>query len=304
MKADWQTQLTQQLRGDCLAHEPLAPLTSWRVGGAAELLVRPYDLHDLSILHQVLQQHQVPWCVLGGGSNVLVSDHGIAGVVVQMNHFDAIEQLEGQRLRVGAGCRLNTLVRYATSHGFAGLEAMAGIPGSVGGAVAVNAGAQGQQIGDVVESAQVFDDQGLQRWEQQQFGFAYRTSHIQSHQLVVEVVLRYEAASSLRLCEVALNATQHRAKAHAVGGPNAGSVFKNPPGQQAWRLIDQCGLRGFRCGQAQVSDLHTNFIVNHGGATAEEIRRLIQRVQQTVLEQTGIVLEPEVRMMGAFGEPE
>lgn len=301
MNASWLALLQQQFRGDCLTDEPLAPLTSWRVGGAAELLVRPRDLQDLTLLQQVLRRHDVPYCVLGGGSNVLIADSGIAGVVVQLSYFDTIEELDGQRLKVGAGCRLNTLVRYATSHGYAGVESLAGIPGTVGGAVAVNAGARGQQIGDVVESAQVFDGHELQCWDHDQFNFAYRSSCVEAHQVVVEVVLRYEPASSLRLCEMALEATQHRARAHAVGGPNAGSVFKNPPGQQAWQLIEQCGLRGVRCGQAQVSPHHTNFIINHGGATAEEIRRLIHRVQQTVLEQTGVVLEPEVRMMGAFG---
>lgn len=302
MVTRWQAQLQQRLRGECLCHESLAPLTSWRVGGPAEMLVAPVDDQDVVELWQVIDAYQLPWCVLGGGSNVLIADRGIAGVVIKLNHFDQIEVLNNQRLRVGAGCSLGQLVRFCNAHGYAGFESLAGIPGSVGGAVAVNAGALGQQIGDRVECAQLYTRRGLQQWSGQQFDFCYRCSAVGRQHLLTRIELSYVQGDAAQLKLKASSAIEHRRNAHAVGGPNAGSVFKNPPGLQAWKLIDQCGLRGACEGQAQISHHHTNFIVNLGGAHAEEIHRLIRFVQQTVIEQTGIRLETEVRMLGDFGE--
>jgi UDP-N-acetylmuramate dehydrogenase len=305
MNEHWQKTLCQQLAGDCLPNEPLAALSTWKVGGCAELLVRPRHEQDLSLLANVIRDHELPWWVLGGGSNVLISERGVAGVVIQMSGFDAITPLAENRLRVGAGCTLARLVRYGVEHGQQGLEALAGIPGSVGGAIVGNAGAGGQEVGERVVDVSVWTPSqggGLQRWSRLECGFSYRHSALNSDHVVVAVTLELLPADAAELRQRMEQALAHRRQAHAVGGPNAGSVFKNPPAGQAWKLIDQCGLRGMKVGNAQVSPQHANFIINTGGATAEEIYQLIHDVQRTVAQQTGVVLEPEVRMVGSFGE--
>jgi len=307
MSDDWRSALSRHFGDDCLLDEPLAALTTWKVGGAAQCLVRPRHEEDLHFLSALIQQHNLPWWILGGGSNVLISDQGLPGIVIQLTHWAEIHDLGNQSLSVGGGCSLTQLVAFTVEHGLGGVEELAGIPGSVGGAVAGNAGAADQQIGQRVVDVLVWTPQhcpSLSLWDAAACDFNYRHSALIPAHVAVTVTLQLQSRPVEVLQNRKSEMIQHRRQAHKVGGPNAGSVFRNPAGQQAWRLIDESGLRGARVGQAQVSTQHTNFIVNTGGATADEIYQLIDRVQRTVVRHTGVLLQPEVRLMGTFGEPD
>lgn len=305
IKVDWREELTQGcwgIRGECLIDEPLDGLNTWRVGGRADLLVRPLDVEDVHTLFAFIRHHRVPWRVLGGGSNLLIADKGVRGLVIQLSDMNRIIPTGTRQLTVGAGCRLSHLVKEAVRLGYAGFESLAGIPGTVGGAVAGNAGAFDQQISDCLQSALVAEDAAVELWGRDEFHFGYRSSAIDDKHMVLEVVFACERSDPKLLREKVAAAREHRRHAHAVKGATAGSVFKNPTGLQAWKLIDQCGLRGRIIGDAQISEHHTNFIVNRGNATADEIIQLMELVQQTVIDQTGICLWPEVHNMGEFDE--
>ena len=305
INVDWRKELTQgswAIRGECLIDEPLKNLNSWRVGGPADLLVRPLDVEDVHTVFAFIRHHRVPWRVLGGGSNLLIADKGVRGLVIQLSDMNRISQSGACQLTVGAGCPLSHLVQEAVRLGYAGFESLAGIPGTVGGAVAGNAGALGQQIADCLQSALVAENAAVERWVRDEFHFGYRSSAIRDKHMVLEVVFACERSEPELLREKVAAAREHRRQAHAVIGATAGSVFKNPPETQAWKLIDQCGLRGKSIGDAQVSEQHANFIVNRGSATADEIAQLMALVQQTVMDQTGVCLSPEVHKMGDFDE--
>ncbi len=305
MNDAWRIALRQRLDGDCLFDEPLAPLTTWKVGGPAQCLVRPRHVEDLHVLSAVIQEAGVPWWILGGGSNVLISDQGLAGVVIQLSHMARVEEQGNQRLVVGGGFSLTELIRLSVDQGLGGIEALAGIPGTVGGAVSGNAGAADQQIGQRVVEALVWtpmEDNGVRSWSAQQCDFAYRHSALIPDHVVVEVTLQFDRGPVDVLRARRAEVLAHRRQAHNVGGPNAGSVFRNPPQQLAWRLIDDSGMRGVQVGQAQVSPQHANFIVNTGGASADEIYQLIHKVQDAVVRHHGVTLQPEVRLLGSFGE--
>ncbi|WP_282754333.1 UDP-N-acetylmuramate dehydrogenase [Desulfuromonas thiophila] len=294
-------QLRLELRGTVTAQVPLAPLTRWRIGGPAELLVRPADRDDALHLFALVAQQGWPYCLLGGGSNLLVADAGVAGLVIQL---DAVRQLEEPRpacLRLGAGWPLPRLIAETVRRGLAGLEHLAGIPGTVGGAVVMNAGVAAGCFGQRVQRVLVVEE-GLARWwSAADCAFAYRDSALGGHRVVLEVELELAPSTSAELAARREAALRHRRQAQRVGWPNAGSVFRNPPGHSAWQLIAACGLRGERCGDAQVSEQHCNFIVNRGTATAAEVLALIRRVQQRVARATGICLEPEIHFLGDFG---
>jgi UDP-N-acetylmuramate dehydrogenase len=288
------------IRGECLVNEPLAPLTTWQIGGIADLLIRPADIEDVHALFAFLRHYALPWLIIGGGSNVLIADAGVRGVVIQLSDVNTIAPCGDCQLRVGAGCRLNHLITEAVRLGYAGFEMLAGVPGTIGGAVRGNAGALGQQIGDCVYSALVAEDNAVERWEPADFAFTYRRSAITDHHFVLEVVLQCQRSQTEFLRQQVKLARQHRLQAQLVKGANAGSVFKNPPGHQAWKLIAQCGLPGESVGAAQISPHHANFIVNRGGATAGSVLELMALVQQRVAIQSGIYLEPEVHILGDF----
>lgn len=300
---DWRKELTQGhwgIRGECLVDEPLDSLNTWRVGGRADLLIRPLDIEDVHTLFSFIRHHRVPWRVLGGGSNLLIADKGVRGLVIQLSDINWITPSGACQLTVGAGCPLSHLVKEAVRLGYAGFESLAGIPGTVGGAVAGNAGAFEQQIADCVQSATVVENLAVELWQSDQFHFSYRSSAICDKHMVLEVVFGCERSDPGLLREKVAAAREHRRQAHAVMGATAGSVFKNPADIQAWKLIDRCGLRGKSIGDAQVSEHHANFIVNRGHATADDIVKLITLIQQTVMDQTGVCLSPEVHTMGEF----
>lgn len=290
------------IRGECLTDVPLAPLTTWKVGGSADLLVRPLDLEDVHALFAFLRHYRLPWVVLGGGSNVLIADGGVREVVIQLSDMNHIIPCGQCQLRVGAGCKLSHLIAETVRLGYCGIESLAGIPGSVGGAVVGNAGAQGQELGDCVDSALVAESAAVERWSAEEFAFEYRHSAIGPHHALLEVVLNFQRCQPQAVKKKVQAARLYRRQAHKVTGASAGSVFKNPSGEQAWKLIVASGMQGDMVGGAQVSKHHANFIVNHGAATAADIIALMARVQQRVAAHSGYHLVPEVKMLGDFAE--
>jgi len=290
--------LRSRLRGKVVANEPLSRHTTWRVGGPADLFIAPADRVELLLLLRLLAAAGVPWLVLGAGSNLLVRDGGVRGAVIYTGALRHLAFAGDGLVEAEGGVPLMTLVRETAARGLAGLEAMAGVPGTVGGGVAMNAGAGGQEMASVVRELVLAGADGEERWGADRFVFGYRRSNLPADRVVAAAVLQFAAAAPAGLEEKIRAALQQRRAAQGVGAPNAGSVFKNPPGAAAWRLIDAAGLRGARVGGAQVAERHANFIVNCGGATARDVLTLIGRVREEVLRRSGVSLEPEVRIVG------
>lgn len=286
------------LRGQVLAKEPLSRHTTWRVGGPAEIFIVPADREDLLAALALLHRHQVSWLPIGAGSNLLACDGGVAGAVVQLGRLRRLTFARDGTVRAEAGVALMTLIREAAQRGLAGLEGLSGIPGTLGGGICMNAGADGQDLAGVVREVTLAGGSGVEVWAAERLRFGYRSSAIGTGRVVVDALLALHPSDPEQLAEKIRTRLAGRRQAQGVGAPSAGSVFKNPPGHQAWQLIDQAGLRGLRRGGARVSEKHANFIVNAGGATARDILGLIGLVQRKVAEKTGIVLEPEVRIVG------
>jgi len=286
------------LRGRVEVNAPLGPATWFRVGGAADMLVRPADLDDLLLLLRDMPA-DLPLTILGAASNMIIRDGGIAGVVLRLARGFGDVVVEDNGIIAGAAALDVTVAETAAAAGLAGLEFLVGIPGSIGGAVAMNAGAYGREIKDVLEWAEIATPEGLMRLDAAALHFAYRHAQLPVRGVVVRAKLRAtlgdKAAISARLAEIraAREATQ------PVRARTGGSTFKNPPGdRKAWELIDAAGCRGLLRGAAQVSEKHCNFLINLGGASAADIEALGKDVRARVLAHSGIALEWEIRRIG------
>jgi UDP-N-acetylmuramate dehydrogenase len=290
--------LRRTLAGKVFENEPLARHATWRVGGPADIFIVPADRRDLLRALALLHEAKEPWLALGAGSNLLVRDGGIRGAVIHTGRLRELRMEEGGAVLAGGGLPLMTLIRETARRGLAGLEALAGIPGTVGGAVAMNAGAGGQEMSGVVRSVILTGEEGEEEWDAARLNFGYRFSALPGDRVVTEARLFFRPVDAAVLEKEIRTRIALRKDTQSVGAPNAGSVFKNPPGLSAWRLIDEAGLRGLTLGGAQVAQKHANFIVNTGRATAADILELIDRIRETVLKLTGIELETEVRIVG------
>ena len=291
-------ELMRRCRGKLLRDEPLWRHTSWQVGGPAAALFRPANHVDLVKAVRLLKAAGCPWLVLGGGSNLLVRDGGFPGVVIDLQEFSAVRIGADGLVEAAAGVRLNALVKQLVSAGLAGLEELAGIPGTVGGAVLMNAGAGGQDFGSVVEEVEVLAGETFVWRPAALLAFDYRRSAIAADEIVTAVRLRLASDDPELLGATYTERLAHRRQAHAVGGPSAGSVFKNPPGHKAWELVAGCGWRGRGIGGARVAERHANFIVGSANASAADIEALIEAIRTDVRRETGIALEPEVKIVG------
>ena len=286
------------LRGRVEANAPLGPATWFRVGGAADVLVRPADLDDLLLLLRDMPA-DISLTILGAASNMIIRDGGIAGMVLRLARGFGDVVVEADGIIAGAAALDVTVAETAAAAGLAGLEFLVGIPGSIGGAVAMNAGAYGREIKDVLEWVDIATPEGLMRLDAAALHFAYRHAQLPVRGVVVRAKLRAtlgdKAAISARLAEIraAREATQ------PVRARTGGSTFKNPPGdRKAWELIDAAGCRGLLRGAAQVSEKHCNFLINLGGASAADIEALGEDVRARVLAHSGIALEWEIRRIG------
>ncbi|UFS71631.1 UDP-N-acetylmuramate dehydrogenase [Geomonas sp. RF6] len=288
------------LRGEARHAEMMSQHSTLKVGGAAELFIEPLDLEDLQSAVAVLAQEEIPWIVVGGGSNLLVADAGFAGCVISLAHFNALETLPGARLQAGAGVTTYGLTHYACDACLTGLEFMVGIPGTFGGAVAVNAGAHGWSILDRVDTLMTLTAAGVRERGKSELEFGYRFLKLEPGEIVVSAILSLDQGDCAEIERVMEQNLSHRKTVQRVGYPNAGCFFKNPPGQEAWRLIDQAGLRGVKVGGAQVSEVHCNFLVNTGSATATDFLKLCDLIKDRVKSSSGIELEEEVRVVGVL----
>jgi len=286
------------LRGRVQPAAPLAPFTWFRVGGPAEWLVRPADLDDLLLLLRDLPE-TIPLTVIGAASNLIIRDGGVRGVVLRLagRAFGAIEA-DGEGVVAGGAAPDATVAEHAAAAGLAGLEFLSGIPGTVGGAVAMNAGAYGTEVKDTLDWAEVATPTGLLRLSGADFAFAYRKATLPPRGVVVRARFHARpgdaAAIAARMAEIraAREATQ------PVRARTGGSTFKNPPDAKAWALVDAAGCRGLMRGAAQVSEKHTNFLLNTGGATAADIEGLGEEVRARVHAQSGIQLDWEIKRVG------
>lgn len=281
--------------------EPMKKHTTFRVGGPADVLVQP-DETALAAILALCRQYHVSYSFIGNGSNLLVGDKGIRGVVIEMTEPMGNIEVHGTQITAQAGAMLSKIANTAASNGLGGMEFAAGIPGSVGGAVVMNAGAYGGEMKDIIEKVYVLDENGAQlELDRDALDLGYRHSCIPDKKYIVtkvvlELVPRNEAEIRSEMKEL----NEKRAEKQPLQYPSAGSTFKRPEGYFAGKLIMDAGLRGYQVGGAQVSEKHCGFVINKGDATAADICQLMRDVSDKVQAQFGVVLEPEVKMIGEF----
>ncbi|MDX1488981.1 MAG: UDP-N-acetylmuramate dehydrogenase [Acidiferrobacterales bacterium] len=290
---------TTRLRGRLLEHEPMAKHTSWRVGGPADCVFIPADIEDLALfLHSLPTSQSIYW--VGLGSNLLVRDGGIRGTVIATNGaLNGLRMTSETEVRVEAGVATAKVARFTVAHGLTGAQFLCGIPGTIGGALAMNAGAFGGETWDIVDTVETIDQHGQLRMRgPTDYKIGYRRVEGPEGEWFVAAHLRLRKGDVADGKARIRSLLARRGQTQPVQMPNAGSIFKNPPGDHAARLIEASGLKGVCEGDACVSDVHANFIVNRGKATAADIERLIERVREQVNRTHGVTLELEVRIVG------
>lgn len=285
--------------GDLREQEPMSRHTSWKTGGPAELYFSPADLKDLVAFMQSLPE-DMPVTWLGKGSNLLVRDGGIAGAVISVDGvLDQCELVGDTGLQVGAGLACVKAARTAGQHGLAGIEFLAGIPGTLGGALAMNAGAWGGEMWRHVQAVETINHRGeLQHYDKSDFNVGYRSVSLPTGEWFISARLELVKDDRQAVQARIRNMLSERAAAQPLGQLSCGSVFRNPDKDYAARLIEDCDLKGYAIGGACVSEKHANFIINTGQATSADIEMLIETVQSTVQQKHGIELIPEVRIIG------
>jgi UDP-N-acetylmuramate dehydrogenase len=291
-----------------LSNISVARYTTMKVGGDARRLVHPGNTDELVAVLDQLKHSGEPWFVLGGGSNLLISSEGFEGTVIRMTQMQGIRQAGENLIEADAGARLPHLAKYAASVGLSGLEFAVGIPGTVGGAAVMNAGAHGSCMAEITESVTVFDtaDWQLKTLNLDDLGFKYRSSQINPDtQVVVSSRYRLNTDVAENIQARTKHNEEYRWKTQPLGWPNAGSTFKNPePTRGAGLLLDQAGAKQLKEGHAAVSAIHANFVINLGGATSYEITTLLQRMQDAVFKSFEIRLHPEWKTLGKFTDAE
>ena len=288
-----------ELSGRLLLNESMARHSSWRVGGAADRMYIPSDLDDLcNFLRQ--QGEATPLLWLGLGSNLLVRDGGFRGTVVKLAGVLNELQLEApNHVTAGAGATCAKVARFAAEHALGGVEFLAGIPGTMGGALAMNAGASGGEIWDWVESAETLDRSGNSRLRRRDdLDVSYRHVALPANEWFIRARLVLQPVPQGQVGRRIRELLARRAETQPTGEFSCGSVFRNPPGDYAGRLIEQCGLKGARLGAARISEKHANFIINEGGASARDLEDLIMLARERVRSEFNVELEPEVRIVG------
>jgi UDP-N-acetylmuramate dehydrogenase len=286
--------------GNVLPNEPLAEYTTWKIGGPADLLIVPHGKEELAATVKMLHEHGVSWTSLGRGSNMLVSDKGIRGVVVKPGSGLDYARFEGQTVYAGAAFSFIKLSVLAGKEGLTGLEFAGGIPGTVGGAVYMNAGAHGSDVSRIFQSAEIVTETGeLVTYGREEMAFDYRHSVLHGQQgIVVEAIFELERGVREEIAATLASYKERRIRTQPLHLAVAGSVFKNPPGDFAARLIQEAGLKGYRVGGAEISVQHANFIVNTGQAKAEDVLTLMAHIQSTIKTRYGVELVPEVLVVG------
>jgi len=298
--------LKEQLKGKVFKDEPLADYTSLKVGGKADIFIQVESIDDLKLILQTAQDCQLPYFVIGRGSNLLVSDKGFPGIVIKLGFYFYQISIEENAVLVGAAAPLPALARETAKRGFSDFAFAIGIPGSLGGALISNAGAYGSNIGNLVEEVTLISPQGVvQTIAREKLSFGYRKSSLSGKGIILEARLKLSKKGDPREIDKEMKNTMRlRRKTQPLSLPNAGSIFKNhfSEGKEisAGELIEQAGCKGLRFGGAEVSTVHGNFIVNLGNATAQQVYTLLKMVQKRVFQTKKIWLEPEIILVGEF----
>ena len=280
----------------------LAEYTTFRIGGPADILVRPQNTEQLQGTIDWCQQYQVPWILLGKGSNILANDEGFQGVVIYPEGDFLSIHTEGYQIHAGCGVSLARVAREALDHELTGMEFASGIPGSLGGAVYMNAGAYGGEMSQILASICYMDQTGIHTIGPDEARFEYRSSRfMQEGSLVLSAVLHLEPGDKQRIQDQMQELAKRRKEKQPLDYPSAGSMFKRPEGYFAGKLIQDAGLSGFTVGGAKISEKHCGFVINTGNATAQDVRNLVQAVHDKVWECFGVRIWPEVRYLGKHG---
>ena len=294
----------QKLLGEAkvLVKEPMASHTTFKIGGPADYFVKPETVEELAAVLKLCKEGNVPYFILGNGSNLLVGDKGFRGVVIQLyKNFDGMT-IEGTTVTAKAGAMLVRVAKESGKAGLTGLEFASGIPGTIGGAMVMNAGAYGGEMKDVVTSVTVLTKDGeIKKLSGEEMNFRYRGSVVEDEDyIVLEAVMELKEGNLEEIQARMAELTVQRKTKQPIEFPSAGSTFKRPEGYFAGKLIQDAGLRGFQVGGAQVSEKHCGFVINAGGATAADVMQLMQDVSDKVNAQFGVTLEPEVKRIGEF----
>lgn len=299
---DIQSALQPLLQQPVLCDEPMRRHTTWKIGGPADLFLTPANEDELANVLAFLHEQALPWMVVGNGSNLLVGDRGIRGVVIKLGEAFSRASWCGQEVEAAAGMLLSALALEAAERSLTGIEFARGIPGSVGGGIRMNAGAYGGTLSDYAYKVKAVDFCGCKiELNRDDIHFAYRNSSLFDLDVVItSVCFRLVLGNRDEIMATMKDFARRRSLAQPLEYPSCGSVFRNPPGDHAGHLIEMAGLRGLSCGDMEVSKKHGNFIVNHGAGTAAQARELIELVQQEVYNFSGVQLEPEVRFVGEF----
>ena len=285
-------------RGELLTNEPMSLHTSLKTGGAAEIYAIPVDEDDLMSLLAWLHQEKFPWMTIGRGYNLLVGDGGILGAVISLQHFNRINRSGELLIEAEAGADNLAVVRYGQQFGLGGIGFLSGIPGSIGGAIRMNAGAYGEGILGRTQRLTLLRKGAIRTFHMDELEYGYRFLTLERGDVILAATFRLELRDPAVTEEEIRKDLELRRTKHNVGLPSAGSFFKNPNGQAAWKLIDAAGMRGVRVGGAQVSHQHSNFLVNAGGATTRDFLDLAEMVKNAVFTTSGVTLEEEVRIVG------
>ncbi len=272
--------------------------TSLKTGGPADLYAIPEDAEDLHGLLSWLDDQQIPWMLIGRGFNLLVRDKGIRGAVISLERFDRITTIGESLIKAEAGAENLAVVRFAQKLGLGGIGFISGIPGTIGGAIKMNAGAYGEGILARTDHLTLLRDGAVGDFRMEELDYGYRHLKLEDGDIVLAAAFRMDEREPHHTEEEIRKDLELRRSKHNVGFPSAGSFFKNPNGQAAWRLIDAAGMRGTKVGSAQVSEIHSNFLVNTGSATAQDFLHLATKVKNAVFATSGVTLEEEVRIVG------
>ena len=292
--------------GQVRTDAPMSEYTTFRIGGPADYLVTPLDEKALQAGLAACKAHDMPYYIIGNGSNLLVGDDGYRGVIFHlcrtMEHMDFEVTEDRLTVKAGAGCMLSRVAREVSQKGYTGFEFATGIPGALGGGVAMNAGAYGGEIVDVIGQVRVMDGEGhVMTLKKDEMAMRYRGSRMLDEGLIIlDAVFTFEKGDAEKVMARVDELTAQRREKQPIEYPSAGSTFKRPEGYFAGKLIQDCGLKGYHVGGAQVSEKHSGFVINTGHASAKDVTDLIAHVQQCVMDRFGVMLEPEIRMIGSF----
>jgi UDP-N-acetylmuramate dehydrogenase len=301
-RREFEKEMGNDYRGEAVFGEMLSKHTSLTIGGPADIYVIPSDAVSLKKCLMFANERKIEVIVLAGGTNVIISDRGIRGMVVSLKRFNMIKTLnetnDSAELFVESGVPLQRLINHCIENGYSGLEGLSGIPGTTGGAIIGNSGSFGQEVKDVIESLIVINRSGMiKRLGKEEFSFGYRSSNIEEGLIVLSANMVFKKADSALLRDKAAEYISKKKNIQPLAVRSAGCVYKNPANDSAGRLIEESGCKGLRVGDIEVSDVHANYFINKGKGTASEFLELMKLVEKKVEENAGIQLEPEVKII-------